>query len=131
MRSNILAIALAIGVAAPTAAFAGDQAAGGAAAGAATGAATGAIVGGPVGAAVGAGVGGVVGASAAPDRRVRTYVTETDRPSVVYQGDVVVGQTLPQDVEVYSVPDSDYSYTVVNKKRYIVDNHRKVVEVVE
>jgi hypothetical protein len=131
MRSSITTIALAIAVAAPTAAFAGDRAAGGAAAGAGTGAATGAIVGGPVGAAVGAGVGGVVGAAAAPDRRVRTYVTEQERPSVAYEGEVTVGKRLPQDVEVYSVPESDYSYTVVNKRRYIVNSDREVVEVVE
>jgi hypothetical protein len=29
------------------------------------------------------------------------------------------------------VPDSDYSYTVVNDRRYIVSSDRKVVEVVE
>lgn len=131
MRSKMIALAVAIGVAAPTVAFAGDREAGGAAAGAATGAATGAVVGGPVGAAVGAGVGGVVGAAATPDRKVRTYVTTQERPSVVYDGDVVVGKRLPSSVEVYSVPDSDYSYTVVNERRYIVNSDREVVEVVE
>lgn len=131
MRSSMIALVAALGIIAPTAAFAGDREAGGAAAGAATGAATGAVVGGPVGAAVGAGVGGVVGAAATPDRKVRTYVTTQERPSVVYDGDVVVGKRLPQTVEVYSVPDSDYSYTVVNKKRYIVNSQREVVEVVE
>lgn len=130
MRS-MTAIALALAIAAPTAAFAGDREAGGAAAGAATGAATGAVVGGPVGAAVGAGVGGVVGAAATPDRKVRTYVTTQERPSVVYDGEVAVGSSLPSSVEVYDVPDSDYSYTVVNKRRYIVDGDRRVVEVVE
>lgn len=131
MRSKMIALAVAIGVAAPAVAFAGDREAGGAAAGAATGAATGAVVGGPVGAAVGAGVGGVVGAAATPDRRVRTYVTTQERPSVVYDGDVAVGSRLPSSVEVYSVPDSDYSYTVVNKRRYIVNGDREVVEMVD
>lgn len=130
MRSKLIALA-AVGFLAPSVAFAGDDAAGGAAAGAATGAATGAVVGGPVGAAVGAGVGGVVGAAATPDRKVRTYVTTQERPSVVYDGEVTVGRTLPRDVQVYSVPDSDYSYTVVNKRRYIVNSNREVVEVVE
>lgn len=131
MRNGMIALVAALGVAIPAAAYAGDRAAGGAAAGAATGAATGAIVGGPVGAAVGAGVGGVVGAASTPDRKVRTYVTEADARSVDYDGDVVVGRTLPERVEVYRVPDSDYSYTVVNKKRYIVNSNREVVEVVE
>lgn len=131
MRSKIIAIVAAVGVLAPAAAFAGDREAGGAAAGAATGAAAGVVVGGPVGAAVGAGVGGVVGAAATPDKKVRTYVTTQERPSVVYDGDVVVGKRLPQSVEVYSVPDSDYSYTVINQRRYIVNGDREVVEVVE
>ncbi|MFC3692072.1 DUF1236 domain-containing protein [Chenggangzhangella methanolivorans] len=131
MRNGMIALVAALGVAIPTVAFAGDREAGGAAAGAATGAATGAVVGGPVGAAVGAGVGGVVGAAATPDKRVRTYVTGADRASVTYEGDVVVGRRLPERVEVYSVPDSDYSYTVVNEKRYIVNSDREIVEVVE
>lgn len=131
MRSKMIALVAAAGVLLPAAAFAGDREAGGAAAGAATGAATGAVVGGPVGAAVGAGVGGVVGAAATPDRKVRTYVTSAERPSVVYDGEVTVGRSLPRSVEVYSVPDSDYSYTVVNKKRYIVNRDREVVEVID
>lgn len=131
MRNSVIALVAALGVAIPTAAFAGDRAAGGAAAGAATGAAAGVIVGGPVGAAVGAGVGGVVGAASTPDKKVRTYVTGADQTSVDYDGEVVVGRPLPERVEVYRVPDSDYSYTVVNKKRYIVNSNREVVEVVE
>lgn len=131
MRSSAIALVAALGFIVPTASFAGDRAAGGAAAGAATGAATGLIVGGPIGAAVGAGVGGVIGASATPDKKVRTYVTEQSSPSVDYDGEVVVGKRIPQTVEVYRVPDSDYSYTVVNKKRYIVNQEREVVEVVE
>ena len=131
MRTSMIAVIVALGVAAPTVAFAGDREAGGAAAGAATGAATGAVVGGPVGAAVGAGVGGVVGAAATPDKRTRTYVTTQERSSVDYDGEVVVGKSLPSSVQVYEVPDSDYRYTVVNKRRYIVDGDRRVVEVVE
>ncbi|MDR4305560.1 DUF1236 domain-containing protein [Chelatococcus sambhunathii] len=131
MRTSMIALAVALGVAMPTASFAGEKAAGGAAAGAATGAATGAVVGGPVGAAVGAGVGGVVGAAASPSKRDRDYVVHDTRASVDYDGEVVVGKRLPERVEVYSVPDSDYSYTIVNKKRYIVNRDREVVEVVE
>lgn len=131
MRTSMIALVVALGVAMPTASFAGEKAAGGAAAGAATGAATGAIVGGPVGAAVGAGVGGVVGAAASPSKKDREYVIHDTRASVDYDGEVVVGKPLPERVEVYSVPDSDYSYTIVNKKRYIVNRDREVVEVVE
>jgi hypothetical protein len=54
--------------------------------------------------------------------QVRTYVMEQQVPSVAYEGDVVVGSTLPETVEVHSVEGyNDYAYTVVNKRRVIVN----------
>ena len=128
MRNTATALALVMTLAIPGAAFAQE----GTVSGAAGGAVTGAVVGGPIGAAVGGVAGAVIGTAVAPPKQVRTYVVQDhSRPSVTYSGDVVVGQRLPETVEVYSVPDSDYSYTVVNDRRYIVSSDRKVVEVVE
>ncbi|HEY0292899.1 MAG TPA: DUF1236 domain-containing protein [Hansschlegelia sp.] len=127
MRTRSIAFALAVAAAVPAAAYAQE----GTVSGAAGGAVTGAVVGGPVGAAVGGVAGAVVGTAMAPPRQVHEYVVKEQRPSVVYDGDVAVGSTLPEDVQIYSVPDSDYSYTVVNDRRYIVSSKRKVVEVVE
>lgn len=128
MRSRSIALAIVILAAAPATAFAQE----GTVSGAAGGAVTGAIVGGPVGAAVGGVAGAVVGTVLAPPKEVRTYVIEErSRPSIRYEREIEVGATLPEDVEVYAVPDSDYSYTIVNDRRYIVSNKRKVVEVVE
>ncbi len=65
--------------------------------------------------------------------QVRTYVMEQKTPSVVYDGEVVVGTTLPDTVEVHTVPDIDgYAYTVVNDRRVIVEpqTHR-VIQVLE
>ncbi len=64
---------------------------------------------------------------------VRTYVTEQEVPSVVYDGDVVVGNELPGSVEIHTIPTSKtYSYTVVNKQRVIVDPQtRRVIEVIK
>jgi len=64
---------------------------------------------------------------------VRTYITEQEAPSVVYDGDVVVGTELPSSVVVHTIPSNDaYGYTVINKKRVIVDpqTHR-IIEVIE
>jgi hypothetical protein len=96
------------------------QNAGGAAGGAVGGAATGAVVGGPVGAAVGGAVGAIVGSSL------------PSRPAVAYDRPVVVGEALPDTVTVYPVPNYDeYSYTVIGKRKVIVDRHtRKVVRVI-
>lgn len=127
MHKSITAFVLALGVALPTASMAQE----GTAAGVAGGAATGAVLGGPVGAAAGAVAGGVAGTLMAPPKQVKEYVVRDERPSIAYEGDVVVGKPLPETVEVYRVPDSDYSYTVVNDRRYIIDDNRTVVEVVE
>ncbi|APO67112.1 hypothetical protein IE4872_CH01465 [Rhizobium gallicum] len=64
---------------------------------------------------------------------VRTYVLEQQVPSVVYEGDVVVGTMLPETVEIHEVPDMDgYAYTVVNNRRVIVEpqTHR-VIQILE
>ncbi|MEF0943709.1 DUF1236 domain-containing protein [Rhizobium sp. BR 362] len=64
---------------------------------------------------------------------VRTYVTEQEVPSVTYDGDIVVGSELPNSVEVHTIPsNSDYAYTVINKKRVIVNPHtHKIIEIVK
>ena len=64
---------------------------------------------------------------------VRTYVMEQQVPSVVYEGDVVVGSVLPDTVEVHTIDGhADYAYTVVNERRVIVNPEtRTVVQVLE
>lgn len=64
---------------------------------------------------------------------VRTYVMEQSVPSVTYDDDIVVGATLPDTVEVHTVPNVDgYAYTVVNDRRVIVEpqTHR-IIQVLE
>ena len=117
------------------------QSDGGAAAGAATGAVGGAVIGGPVGAVVGAGVGAVAGGalgsiSAQDQTYVRGYVVEHRRPSVSVEGDVVVGGTLPRQVEIYPVEGNpafaNYRYTWVNDRAVLVDPaSRRIVYIVE
>ncbi|MDR6666863.1 DUF1236 domain-containing protein [Rhizobium sp. 1399] len=64
---------------------------------------------------------------------VRTYVMEQSVPSVVYDGDIAVGATLPDTVEIRTVPNVDgYGYTVINERRVIVEpqTHR-IIQVLE
>ena len=103
--------------------------------GAAGGAVTGAIVGGPVGAAVGGVAGAIVGTAIdPPPQKVVTYVQEQPMPAqpVMVQEKIVVGQPLPQTVEIVPVPDNPtYAYAVVNNERVIVEpSSRKVVQVI-
>jgi hypothetical protein len=64
---------------------------------------------------------------------VRTYVMEQDVPSVTYQGDIAVGTSLPDTVEIHTIQDQpSYAYTIVNERRVIVNPQtRTVVQVLE
>jgi hypothetical protein len=125
---KLLISAAFVAIALPSAAFAQS----GTVTGAAGGAAAGAVVGGPIGAVVG-GVGGAVVGTLAdpPPAEVRQYVVQEEVPSVAYEGDVIVGEPLPDAVVIRRVPKYDsYGYAVVNKRRVIVDpGSRRVIEV--
>jgi len=52
---------------------------------------------------------------------------------VTYDGTVVVGDPLPDTVEVYPIPQQPtYGYVVVNQQRVLVDpQSRRVIEVLQ
>lgn len=64
---------------------------------------------------------------------VRTYVMQQSVPSVVYDGDIVIGRALPDTVDLHVVDGyGDYAYTVVNERRVIVNPQtRTVIQVLE
>jgi len=109
-----------------------DKGSAGAGAGAAGGAIAGAAVAGPVGALVGAVAGGAAGAAVDPPREVKTYITTQQVAPVSYNGDIAVGQVLPDEVTVYDVPNYDrYRWTYINGQRLLIDRRdRKIVAVV-
>lgn len=129
MKKGLIALAFAATII-PAAAFAQSSTV----TGVAGGAATGAIVGGPVGAVVGGVAGGVLGTAIdPPPAPVRQYVVQDTAPaSVVVERQVVVGEPIPETVELRRVPNYDYSYAVVNDRRVIVEpSSRRVVEIIE
>lgn len=106
----------------------------GAITGAAGGAVAGAIVGGPVGAAIGGIIGTAAGGTAGsvidPPTTVRTYVQSQQVDPVYLDGEVVVGGTLPDTVELREVPDYEYRYVYINGQRALVDpGSRQIVYV--
>ncbi|MGQ2967783.1 MAG: DUF1236 domain-containing protein [Allorhizobium sp.] len=127
MKTKIIALgAIVIGaVASPVVAQEGTVT------GAAGGAVTGAIVGGPVGAAVGGVVGAIAGTAIdPPPQKVVTYVQQQPVPAqtVVIERQVVVGEPLPQEVVLTTIPeDPTYAYAMVNNQRVIVDPKTHVV----
>ena len=80
-------------------------------------------------------MGGVVGAIAGtaidpPPQKVVTYVQQQPVPAqtVVIERQVVVGEPLPQEVVLTTIPeDPTYAYAVVNNQRVIVDPKTYVV----
>ncbi len=101
--------------------------------GARSGAAAGGQAAGPLGAAVGGTVGAAVGLGLEIPNAVISSVTGVNRPSVVVEEPIVVGEPLPSRVEVYEVPDySEYRYAVVNNRRVLVEPRtRRVIRVIE
>ena len=63
----------------------------------------------------------------------REYIVREGRSSVAYDGEVVVGATLPETVEVYELEGQPtYRYTVVNSQRVIVDpDSRRVIQIID
>jgi hypothetical protein len=62
-----------------------------------------------------------------------TYVQRERIPSVRVQGDVGVGFTVPDTVELRAVPRHDtYSYAIVNERRVIVEPRtRRVIRIID
>ena len=96
--------------------------------GAANGAAAGGQVGGPIGAIVGGTVGAAVGAAVEIPNAVVTSVQRANTPSVVVRERIVVGERMPEAVQLRTVPEyPDYRYAVVNDQRVIVDPRTRVI----
>jgi outer membrane lipoprotein SlyB len=112
-----------------------DSGSAGAVAGGTTGAIAGAIAGGPVGALIGgvagATIGGTMGEAVEPPAQVRQYVTSNRMDPVYLDGEVVVGATLPETVQVREIPDYKYRYVNVNGQEVLVEpSSRRIVHVV-
>lgn len=102
----------------------------GAAAGAVTGGAiAGALIGGPAAIAAGVVLGANAGGNAVPEPEVSTvtYVTENPVTPVYLDGEVVLGAGIPEEIEIYPVPDSEYSYLNVNGQDVLVKQDRTIV----
>jgi hypothetical protein len=99
--------------------------------GAERGARAGGQVGGPVGEVVGGTVGAAVGLGLEIPAAVIGAVPR-DR-SVVVRERVVVGEPLPEAVELRPVPSyTEYRYAVVNDRRVIVEPRtRKVIQIID
>lgn len=65
-----------------------------------------------------------------PPEEVRTYIDDNPVDTVRLNGDLVVGATVPQSVEVHRIPDYQYSYIEVNHQPVLVDpGTRRIVYV--
>ena len=118
MKNTLTATLIAASLFASSAAFAQSTTV----EGAHNGAEAGGAVAGPVGAMVGGTVGAAVGLGLEIPNAVINSIDEERAPSVVVRERVVVGEPLPETVELRPVPRySEYRYAVVNDRRVIVD----------
>lgn len=106
--------------AAATAAGAGAAAAGAAA-----------LAAGPVGVLGAAALGALAGDAATPNDETITYVRENPVEPVVLGGEVVVGATVPAEVELTPVPEAEYSYLYLNGTPVVVEpQERRIVHII-
>jgi hypothetical protein len=129
MRNHLAVSLIAASLFASGAAFAQSTTA----TGAADGARTGGEVAGPVGEIVGGTVGAAVGAGLEIPNAVITSILDDRGPSVTVRERVVVGEPLPETVELRPVPRySEYRYAVVNDRRVIVEPRtRKIIKIID
>jgi uncharacterized protein YraI len=67
-----------------------------------------------------------------PPPEVITYIERTPMDPVAYDGEIVVGATLPSDVVISAVPNYRYSYIRINDRPILVDpGSRRIVYVYE
>lgn len=88
-----------------------------------------ATIGGPLAVAGSAALGTVLGAETVPEKTV-TYVTSNPVPTVYVNGEVAVGAGIPTEVDLVAVPDSDYRYVYLNGAPVVVDQERRIVQVI-
>jgi uncharacterized protein YraI len=88
------------------------------------------LVGGPAAVAAGAAVGMIAG-NATPDETTVTYIQTNPVETVYLNGEVVTGAGIPEGVDIYEVPDSDYAYAYVNDEPVVVNpDNRRIVYIV-
>src|SRR3977135_3198399 len=129
MRNRLTVSLIAASLLASSTAFAQSTTA----TGAATGARGGGEVGGPIGEVVGGTVGAAVGLGLEIPNAVITSVQGERAPSVRVRERVVVGEPLPETVEMRPVPNyTEYRYAVVNDRRVIVEPRtRKIIKIID
>jgi hypothetical protein len=129
MRNCLTVSLIAVSLVASSATFAQSTTA----EGAANGARAGGEMAGPVGAMVGGTIGAAVGAGLEIPNAVVTSVKAERGPSVVVHERVVVGEPLPSEVELRSVPRyNEYRYAVVNNRHVIVEPRtRRVIKIID
>lgn len=101
--------------------------------GANDGARAGGAVAGPVGEAVGGTVGAAVGLGLEIPNAVITSIQGERVPSVTVRERIVVGEPLPESVQLRTVPShTEYRYAVVNDRRVIVEPRtRKIIKIID
>jgi len=98
-----------------------NQAVVGAAVGGASGAIVGGLIFGPIGAIIGGFAGASIGADASVPDPVIVYVSSNPVEPVYFDGRLDIGYQLGSEMQLYPVPDSNYTYFYANCRAYVVE----------
>ena len=96
--------------------------------GGATGAAiAAAAIGGPAAIVGGVVLGSLVGSVADPEEETITFVRENPVDPLFIQGEPLIGATIPAEVTLATVPDSEFSYANLNGETVIISNENRAI----
>lgn len=66
-----------------------------------------------------------------PAPRVRTYIEDNRYEPVYLEGELEVGTSLPETVEVYEIPDYEYRYVYINDRPVLIEPQtRRIVYII-
>lgn len=86
-----------------------------------------AAIGGPVAIAGGVLLGSLLGSVADPEEETITYVQQNPVEPLFIQGEPLIGATIPEGVELATVPDSEFSYANLNGETVIISNENRAI----
>ena len=67
-----------------------------------------------------------------PAPPIISYIDQNRYDPVVVESEIRVGEVLPSDVELYSIPEYEYRYVYVNDQRVLVEpGTRRIVYIVQ
>ena len=86
-----------------------------------------ALAGGPAAIAAATALGVLGGAAITPSETEAAYIASNPVDPIMVDGEVVVGAGIPEGVDLFTIPDSQYAYTSLNGQLVLVEPQQRQV----